>query len=91
MTDIPLDMKVREFATAIMERVADDPVACLGILNAASQIIAAYAADEVDPFRIVADLTTDIHSEALTMLELALTSKIVAADSNNVIPMEKLQ
>lgn len=91
MTDDEFDMKVREFAVEIMTRAAGDPIARMGIMHAATQMIVAFAIEEPDPFRTIGELTGDMHSEALTMAEMCLVKKELGSDTTNVIPMERLQ
>lgn len=91
MTDDEFHLKAREFGAGLIEQVAEDPVGRIGILNAAAQLIAAFAIEAQDPFRTIEELSGDIHSEAMAMTELILTGKVLASETGNVIPMEKLQ
>lgn len=91
MTEEEFDMKVREFAVEIMQRAADDPIARIGILHAATQMIVAFAIEEQDPFRTIEELTGDMHSEALAMAEMVLVKKELGSEHSNIIPMERLQ
>lgn len=95
MTDAEFTMYVREFAAEIMQRAADDPIARMGIMHAATQMIAAFAVEEMDPAKTIDDLVGDIHSEATAMVALILSGKVIASESTpietNIIQMEKLQ
>lgn len=92
MDDLTRD--VRELAVAMIERAADDPVARLGIMHAATQLITAMAIEAPDAAKMIDDLVGDIHAEATAMVELILAGAVIASEStpinaNNVISMEK--
>lgn len=91
MTDGDFIRDVREFAVAIVESADGDPVARMGIMHAATHMIAAFAIEEMDPARTIEALVGDIHAEATALVEMMLAGKVVASESNNVIPMEKLK
>ena len=95
MTDDEFMMRVREFAVEVMARAAADPVARMGIMHAATQMIVAFAIEEMDPLKTIEDLTGDLHAEAVAMTELILAGKVIASESTpietNIIHLEKLQ
>ena len=91
MTDDDFTRAVREFAVEINARAQGDPIARMGIMQAATQMIAAFAIEEMDPARTIDELVGDIHAEATAQVEMILAGKVVASETNNVIPMEKLQ
>lgn len=95
MTDDEFNMRVREFAVEIMLRAADDPIVPMGIIEAATQMIAAFVVEEMDPAKVIEDRIGDIHAEATAMVELVLSGKVMAAENpsieTNNIQMEKLQ
>lgn len=94
MTD-DFTIRVRKFATEFMKRAADDPAARMGIMEAATQMIVAFAIEEMDPAKAIEELAGDMHAEATARVALILSGKVIASESTptetNIIWMEKLQ
>lgn len=86
-----LQWDIRIFAGEIVARVADDPIAQLGIIQASALLISGKAIEAADPAFAIEDAVSDIHAEATRMTQLVLAGLALRSDDQAGHPMEEIQ